>query len=117
MIRGRITIQKTTAFGYRLQDDNEIICWSRNKDYPQPNAELEKMERICHCVNNFDKLQAQRDELLEACKKAISISDLWCPDTSDNKFINEHEKNEMMALTQMETKLKQAIDNAEKEGE
>lgn len=32
-------------------------------------------ERICHCVNNFDTLKAQRDELLAAAKRVIEDYD------------------------------------------
>ena len=51
-------------------------------------------ERICQCVNNFDKLKQQRDDLLAACKEFIKDSqnsrstsdDIWLIDQAINTF-------------------------------
>lgn len=45
-------------------------CFNRERDENRPTyiESVSNAERICHCVNTYDELKAQRDELLEACE-------------------------------------------------
>lgn len=57
------------------------------------------------------QLAEQNKELLEACKKAISLLDLW--GAWQYGTISENHEGEMQALSKMEEQLKIAIKNAE----
>jgi hypothetical protein len=45
-----------------------VGCGSSSIDYS--DEDLANTQRICQCVNGWDELERQRDELLEACKWA-----------------------------------------------
>lgn len=49
-------------------------CFNRERDENRPTyiESVSNAERICHCVNTYDELVKERDELLEACKEALS---------------------------------------------
>ena len=65
--------------------------------------ELDKLD------NYIDRLITERAMLLEACKYALQISDIWLLDES---IALEHE-TEATALAMMHSKIQQAINKAD----
>ena len=68
--------------------------------------------RICQCVNGWDELQQQRDNLLKACKGALAIKQLWLYPMS--KSVTIQQRDEARALWIMQKQFEQAIAKAEK---
>lgn len=57
------------------------IIRSIGKTFDRGEENIANAERICQCVNSWDDLVAQRDELLKAAKDAISALNHLPPDS------------------------------------
>ena len=74
--KGKWEVVKSNGFCgeyYKIASDGILAVTCGGDSVSRPSSEQKaNAERICHCVNNFDELEKQRDELLEACKYAVT---------------------------------------------
>lgn len=69
-----VALQKNLGLGHKgniIIATQELIDsdipWIADCGYTEQSEA--NARRICHCVNNFDEVEKQRDDLLEACKR------------------------------------------------